>query len=115
MSREAEHAASVASLREELAALRLRGGISDQFVDWHARLAACAEAITRDVPSCAALCAELMAIDFEMPPEFAANIAKQLGDDHRLMAAAFETFFRSRCGEADEILNTLIIALRQIG
>jgi hypothetical protein len=60
MSSEA-HAALVASLREKLGALRLQGGISDQFVDWHGRLAACAEAITKDVPSCTNLCSELLA------------------------------------------------------
>lgn len=113
MSGEAEYASSVASLRKELEALRLHGGISNKFADWHGRLRACAEAITKEVPSCAELCAELMSTDFEIPPEFAANIAKELSDDHRIMAATAETFFRSRCGEADEILNTLLIALRQ--
>ena len=54
-----------------------------------------------------------MSTDFEIPPEFTANIAKELSDDHRIMVAAAETFFRSKCGEADEILNTLLIALRQ--
>ena len=78
-------------------------------------MAACAEAITKDVPSCADLCAELRSIEFEIPPEFVANVAKELSDDHRVMAAAAETFFRSKCGEADEILNTLMIALRQQG
>jgi len=112
MSREAEHAASVGKLREELERFRLQGGLSDQFVDWHRRLATCAEAISRDVPSCADLCAELMSIDFEMPPEFAANIAKQLSDEPQIMAATSEDFFRSKCGEAEEILGTLTIALR---
>jgi hypothetical protein len=113
MSEEAEHASSVAGLRDELGALRLHGGISNQFVDWHGRLAACAEAITKELPSCADLCAELMSIDFEIPPEFAANMTKELSDDHRIITAGSETFFRSRCDQADEILNTLLIALRQ--
>jgi hypothetical protein len=115
MSREAEHAAFVASLREQLGVLRLQGGISDQFVDWHRRFAACAEAITKDVPSCANLCSELMSIDFEMPSEFAASMSEELRDHHRIMATAAKTFFRSKCGEADEILYTLMIALRQTG
>jgi hypothetical protein len=115
MSREKEYASSVASLREELGALRLRGGISDQFVDWHRRLARCAGAITKDVPSCANLCTELVSTDFEMPPEFTASMPEELRDYPRIMAAASETFFRSRCDEADEILNTLTIALRQTG
>jgi hypothetical protein len=114
MSREAEHTATVATLREELEQFRLQGRISDQFVDWHGRLAACADAITRDVPSCAELCKELTTMDFEMPPGFAANIARRLTDDHRLMTAAAEDFFRSKCGEADELLNTLMIALRHV-
>jgi hypothetical protein len=113
MTREIEHASLVASLREELGALRLQGGITDHFVDWHGRLAACSAAISNDVPSCANLCTELMSIDFEMPPELAASMPEQLAG-HQIMGAAFETFFRHRCGEADDILNTLIIALRQI-
>jgi hypothetical protein len=111
MTREIEHASLVASLREELGVLRLQGGITDQFVDWHGRLAACSAAITNDVPSCANLCTELMSIDFEMPSEFAATMPEQLASP-QIMAAAFETFFRHRCGEADEILNTLMIAFR---
>ena len=95
--------------------LRLQGGISDQFVDWHRRFAECAEAITNDVPSCANLCSELMSIDFEMPPELMASMLEELRDHHPIMAAAAESFFRSKCGEADEILNTLSIALRQMG
>jgi hypothetical protein len=107
------HASSIAKLREELERLRLQGGISEQFVDWHRRLAGCAEAITREVPSCAALCSEVMSIEFEMPPEFAAKFAQQLTDDPRIMAATLEGLFRSKCAQADEILNTLVITLRQ--
>jgi len=113
MSREAEHASSVASLREELGAFRLQARISDQFVGWHGRLTACAEAITREVPSCADLCAELMSIDFEIPPELSTSVTKHLSDNHRITAAVSETFFRSKCDEADEILNTLIILLQK--
>jgi hypothetical protein len=113
MSGDAEYASSVASLRDELGALSLQGGISNQFADWHGRLSACAQAITKEVPSCADLCAELISIDFEIPPEFAANMAKELSDDHRIISAGSEAFFRSRCDEADEILHTLLIALRQ--
>jgi hypothetical protein len=115
MSREAAHAALVASLREKLGALRLQAGISDQVVDWHGRFAACAEAITKDVPSCTNLCSELMSIEFEMPPEFVASMPEGLQAHHPIMEAAAETFFRSKCGEADEILNTLLIVLRQTG
>lgn len=103
------------SLREEVGALRLTGRISDQFVDWHGRLAACADAISGDVPSCASLCAELMAMDFEMPPEFAAGVPEELSDHPAIMAAASKTFFRSRCDQADEILNALTIELRRAG
>jgi hypothetical protein len=113
MSGEAEHAASVATLREELEQFRLQGGISTEFVDWHGRLVACVEAITRDVPNCADLCAWLKSKNFEMPAEFAAKIATHLTDDPRIMAAASKDFFRGKCGEADELLNTLMIALRR--
>jgi hypothetical protein len=54
-----------------------------------------------------------MSIDFVIPPEFAANMAKELSDDHRIMAAAAENSLRSKRGGADEILNTPMIALRQ--
>lgn len=113
MSREAEHASSVAKLREELEQFRLQGGISNEFVDWHGRLVACVEAIARDVPNCADLCVELKSINFEMPLGLGANIATHLTDDPQIMAAAAFDFFRSKCGEADELLNTLMIALRQ--
>jgi hypothetical protein len=94
MSREAEHTSSVASLREELRALRRQGRISDQFVGWHGRLTACAEPITREVPSCAEVCAELMSIDFEIPPELSASVANHLSDDHRITAVVSEAFFQ---------------------
>ena len=109
------HSSTAERLREELSTLRLAGRISDQFVDWHRRLAACADAIRRDVPSCASLCAELMSKDFEMPPELAASVPEELSDHPAIMAAASENFFRNRCGEADEILHTLIIELRRAG
>jgi hypothetical protein len=54
-----------------------------------------------------------MSIDFEIPSELSTGVAKHLGDNHRVIAAAIETFFRSRCDEADEILSTLIILLRK--
>jgi hypothetical protein len=111
--RSSEHSSSLAILREELSALRREGRISHKLVDWHERLATCAEAITRDIPTCAGLCAELMSIDFEIPPELAAKVAEELSDDPRVIVAGSENFFRKKCGEADEILHTLIIALGQ--
>jgi hypothetical protein len=113
MSREQEHINAIAKLREELDALRSQGAISKQFVDWHAHMAKSSSAITKDVPSCADLCKELMSIDFEIPPEFAATISEKLSDDQRILAGAYEAFFRDRCAKADEILATLTIALRQ--
>jgi hypothetical protein len=113
MSREAEYATSAESLREELGAFRLQGRIGDQFVSWHGRLGACAEAITREVPSRADPCAELMCKDFEIPHELSTSVGKHLSDNHPIIAAASETSFRSTCDEADEILNTLIILLRK--
>jgi hypothetical protein len=112
MKRAAGHRASVVSFRDELRVLRSHGGISDQFADWHQRLIACASAIAVEIPSCANLCAELIAIDFEIPPEFAASFPDELSV-HRITEAVSETFFRRRCDEADEMLNTLSIALRQ--
>jgi hypothetical protein len=108
-----EHIPVLESLREELGMLRLQGGISDEFVGWHSRLAACANAITQGIPSCADLCKELMSIDFEMPPEVATRMPEELRSHHQGVAATFETFFRYRCGQVEEILKTLIIALRQ--
>jgi hypothetical protein len=114
MTREIEHVSLVASLREELGVLRLQGRITDQFVDWHGRLAACSAAITNDVPSCANLCTELMIIDFEMPPELAASMPEELSDHHQIMSAFSQNYFTKKCDEADAVLHTLMIALRQL-
>ena len=54
-------------------------------------------------------------MDFEMPPEFAAGVPEELSDHPAIMAAASKTFFRSRCDQADEILNALTIELRRAG
>jgi hypothetical protein len=113
MSRGQEHAAAVAKLRDELDTLRKQGGISDQFVDWHARMASRLVLITKDVPSCANLCAEILSIVFEISPEFADTISDTFSDNVRIIAGASVTFFRDRCAKADEILATLMIALRQ--
>jgi hypothetical protein len=98
-------------LRDELSILRGHGGISEQFVDWHRRLVTCLGTITSDVPSCASLCAELMAIDFELPPEFTPSVPEGFAD-HRIVSAVSKSYFRNRCNEADEGMNTLMIALR---
>lgn len=106
-----QHASALTSLRDELSALRVQGGISERFADWHRRLIICLRAITNDIPSCASLCTELMAIDFDLPPEFEAG-APEVLRDHRIMSLSSQNYFRNRCDEADEGLNTLMIALR---
>jgi hypothetical protein len=53
-----------------------------------------------------------MAVDFELPPEFAAGVPEEF-TEHRIMSTSVQMYFRSRCDEADEYLNTLVIALRK--
>ncbi len=107
------HGSLVSSLRDELALLRTHGGISEQFADWHRRLVVCLRAITSDIPSCASLCEELIAINFELPPEFAAGVPEGLAD-HRIISAAYQAYFRNKCDHADEVMNTLLLVLRHL-
>jgi hypothetical protein len=106
-----ERLADIAHLREELGRLRDEAGISPKLVDWHGRLVACLAVTSEEFPGCAYECKELTAIDFELPPEIEAKLPEGL--EHRIMPEASRMNFKKRCGYADEVLNTLILALKQ--
>lgn len=102
----------VAQLRDDLDELRDDPGISQEFSDWHGRLVACLDLVSTEFPGCAHECKELRAIDFELPAEIEASIPEGLPGD-RIMPAASQMYFRNKCEEADELLKTLAIVLRQ--
>jgi hypothetical protein len=111
MTRGFEHAFVITSLRDELDALRVHGGISEQFLDWHRHLIACLHSITAEIPSCASLCKELKAINYETPPELAHGIPAELPDD-LIMAQASRVYFRNQCDRAGELIRTLLLSIR---
>jgi hypothetical protein len=111
MTRGTEHASRIARFRDELGALRAHGGISAKFADWHRRLIVCLHSITAEIPSCASLCEELKAINYETPPELAHGIPAELPDDF-IMAQASHVYFRNQCDRAGELIRTLLLSIR---
>ena len=106
-----EHASALESLRHELGALREHGGIGEQFADWHRRLVVCLEAVASEFSGCAAVCAELRALDYELPPEIEGAIPKGLPDD-LIMTHGARVFFRNQCTRAEELMRTLLLVLK---
>jgi hypothetical protein len=104
------HASALASLQHELGVHRARGGISEQFEEWHRRLMACLETIANEVPSCADMCEDLKAIDYELPPEIEQGIPQGLPVDP-IMTHGQRVYFRKQCDRADEVMRTLLWSL----
>ena len=101
-----EHESALGSLRHELGALREHGGISEQFVDWHRRLVVCLEVVASEFQGCAAVCAELRTLDYELPPEIEGAIPKGLPDD-LIMTHGARVFFRDQCTRAEELMRAV--------
>jgi len=111
MTRGSEHASNPESLRDELGALRVSGGLSEQFADWHRRLMACLHSISYDVARCASVCEELKAINYELPPEIEHELPDEL-PAVPITTQASRVYSRNQCDSADELIRTLLSALK---
>ena len=106
-----QHAAALENLRDKLGTLRERGGISEQFAEWHCRLIGCLEAVRTECPSCASPCEELRALNYELAPEIEGRIPEGFPQD-LMMTHGARMFFRGQCTRAEEIMRTILWALR---
>ena len=69
------------------------------------------EAVASEFSGCAAVCAELRALDYELPPEIEGAIPKGLPDD-LIMTHGARVFFRNQCTRAEELMRTLLLVLK---
>jgi hypothetical protein len=106
-----QHAAVLESLRDKLGKLHERGSISEQFAEWHCRLMGCLETIRTQFPSCASPCEELRALNYELAPEIEGGIPEGL-PENLMMAHGSRMFFRKQCARAEELIRTILWALR---
>jgi hypothetical protein len=100
------HASALGNLRDELDLHRACGGISEQFAEWHRRLTGRLEKIANEDPSCADLCDELKAVNYELPPEIEQGIPQGLPVDF-IITHGQRVYFRNQCDRASELIRTL--------
>jgi hypothetical protein len=106
-----ELARELGALLNAIGELQARGGINEEFRQWHARLMSCLNEVESEFPGRASLCDELMTLKYEPIPEMEDAIIESLKNsdlpEEQIIAQNNRVFFRNQCEKGVEAIRTL--------